>query len=73
MAPFFKKQQILAEIELAPKPQGDTFNSSPDHFLSHETIVGTAIFTLGPDTKFDHSKITLKGASLFLILPVLWR
>lgn len=61
MAPFKKKQQTLAEIVLASKPDGDTFNSSPDHFLSHETVTGTAIFTLAPDAKFHHSKITLKG------------
>lgn len=61
MAPFKKKQRTLAEIALAPKTDRDTFNSSPDHFLSHETISGTAIFALEPDVKFDHAKITLKG------------
>ena len=65
MAPFLKKQtQALAEIKLPSSKSGDTFNSSPHHFLSHETIVGDAVFTLAPGTSFDHSKIQLKGKFL---------
>lgn len=69
MAPFKKKQQPLAKIQLAPAPKagGDKFNSSSDHFLSHETVTGTAIFTLGADAKFDHSKITLNGREMFFL------
>ena len=61
MAPFFKKQQAFAEVVLPLKAGGDNFNSSPDHFLSHETIIGSADFRLPVGVKFSNSKITLKG------------
>lgn len=62
MAPFKKKQQAIAEIVLPSKAGGDAFNSSPDHFLSHETVRGQAVFKLPTGVDLSHSKITLQGS-----------
>jgi len=61
MAMFKRKQHALAEIVLSPKAGGESFSSTPDHFLSHETISGYAQFTLPAADKFSHAEITLKG------------
>lgn len=48
-------------IRLTPRSNEDHFYTSPDHYLSNETVSGCAIVKTSRATDFSHAKITLKG------------
>ena len=66
MVSFRSKQaKSVAEIHLSPNVE-HTSASQPNVWLSNEDIKGSAIFRLPPGVDFSHSKITLRGESMFV-------
>lgn len=67
MALFKRKQHSShIQIRLAPRSNDYHFYTSPDHYLSNETINGCAVVKLAHGAEFSHSKVTLKGQCIEL-------